>query len=102
MAVARIGVFEVESRQFAPVVTLFRDHVTPMFAEHEGFLGYQAFVDNKVGRYIGISYWASLAALEASAPAALRAREAAATLGAQTIGEPMIAQEEFDTRGDGL
>jgi hypothetical protein len=99
MAFARIGIFQVGEQQFAPVLALFRDSVTPIFATYEGFVGYQAFVDRGAGRYIGISYWTSLAALEASAPAALRAREQAELLGAQIVGEPMIAHEEFDTRG---
>ena len=73
-----------------------------MFATHDGFVGYQAFVDENAGRYIGISYWTSLAALEASASAALEARNEAAALGASIVGEPMIAHEEFDTRRGGF
>lgn len=98
MAFARIGVFKIEGEQVAEIIALFRDRVTPMFAAHEGFLGYQAFVDQSARRYIGISYWCSLAALEASATAALRAREEAAALGARALYEPMITREEFDTR----
>lgn len=98
MAFARIGVFAVKGQQFGPVISLFRDRVTPMFATYEGFIGYQAFSDENAGRYVGISYWTSLAALEASAPAALAARNEAAAMGASVVGEPMIAHEEFDTR----
>ena len=98
MPFARIGLFDVPPHQLASVVTHFRDRVTSAFATHDGFLGYQALVDENAGRYVGISYWTSLTALEGSTEAALRAREEAEALGAQILGEPMICREEFDTR----
>lgn len=98
VAFARIGIFEAPAHCIAAIVDLFRDRVTTTFAAHEGYLGYQGFTDVRVGRYIGVSYWASLAALEASGAAARDAREAAAELGARTVGEPLITREEFDTR----
>lgn len=98
MAFVRIGIFEVPAQHMPDVVELFRDHVTPIFATHEGFLGYQALTDVDAGRYVGLSYWTSLAALEASNLAAGRAREAAVALGAKTLGEPLITREAFDTR----
>jgi quinol monooxygenase YgiN len=101
MTFGRIGTFEVAQGPLGPVVDLFRDRVTPMFGRHDGFLGYQAFVDEAAGRYVGISYWTSLAALEASAETARQAREEAAALGARTVGEPMILRQAFDTRAAG-
>jgi heme-degrading monooxygenase HmoA len=98
MAFVGIGIFEVRARHMPDVVALFRDQVTPIFAAHDGFLGYQALTDVDSGRYVGLSYWTTLAALEASNPAARRAREAAVTLGARTLGEPLITREAFDTR----
>lgn len=98
MTFARIGNFEVPSHRMSELVELFRDQVTPIFAAHSGFLGYQAFTDVNAGRYVGVSYWASLAALEASSLAAREAREAASALGAHVVGEPLITREEFDTR----
>lgn len=99
MTYARIGIFQLDGSPAEPVVALFRDRVTPMFAAQKGFLGYQAFVDHRDATYIGISYWSSLEALEASSTAAQFARQEAASLGAQTIDEPIIVREEFDTRG---
>ena len=103
MTFARIGIFEAPADRLPEVVGLFRDRVTPAFAAHGGFLGYQAFTEVDAGRYVGISYWTSLEALEASSSTARDAREAAAGLGARTIGEPIIAGEQFDTRtGSGI
>lgn len=98
MAFARIGIFEVAIDQMSAVVDLFRDRVTPTFASYDGFLGYSAFVDVSSGRYIGLSYWSTLANLEASDSAAKDARESAADLGARVIGEPIVAREEFVIR----
>jgi quinol monooxygenase YgiN len=98
MSFARIGNFEVPSHRMSELVELFRDQVTPTFAAHAGFLGYQAFTDVNAQRYVGVSYWASLAALEASSLAAREARDAASALGAHVVGEPLITREEFDTR----
>ena len=98
MAFARIGIFETDGRPLGPVVDLFRDRITPKFEALDGYLGYQAFVDDDGRRYVGISYWTSLEALEASAGVAATARDAAAGLGATIIGQPMIVRQQFDTR----
>jgi len=47
---------------------------------------------------VGISLWETLRDLEASAGTALEARNAAADLGAETIGEPQILEMAFDAR----
>ena len=98
MPFARIGSFDVSPNKLTSVVELFRDWITPAFASLNGFLGYQAFVDEVTGRYIGISYWASQAALEDSTDTAHRARCEAEALGAQIIGEPISCRQQFDTR----
>lgn len=98
MAFARIGIFEADGAPTDPVVDLFRDVITPRFEALDGFLGYQAFVEEDGTRYVGISYWASAAALEASAEVARGARDEAAALGARVIGDPIIMREAFNTR----
>ena len=64
----------------------------------QGFLGYTAYVDRDCGRFVGISLWETRQDLEASAGTALEARNAAADLGAETIGEPHILEMAFDAR----
>ena len=98
MSFARIGLFDVPPHQLASVVALFQDRITPAFAGHAGFLGYQAFIDESEGRYVGISYWITLTALEGSAVTAGRARQEAETLGAKILGDPIITREAFNTR----
>ncbi|QKG70416.1 antibiotic biosynthesis monooxygenase [Erythrobacter mangrovi] len=98
MTYARIGIFETDGAPVQPVLALFRDRVVARFGALSGFLGYQAFTATDDRRFVGISYWSSLEALEASAEVALQAREDAADLGAQTVGEPLITREGFDTR----
>lgn len=98
MTFARIGIFETEVQPLTPVVEFFRDRVTPRFATLDGFLGYQAFLEEESNRYIGISYWVSRTALEASAELGREAVEGAAVLGARIVGAPMIVRQAFDTR----
>lgn len=98
MPFARIGIFETGGAPTGPIVELFRVAITARFAALEGFLGYQAFVEEAGRRYVGISYWTSIAALEASDDVAREAREDAAALGARVVGEPIIVEQAFDTR----
>ena len=98
MTWAHIGTFEVDEPNADQVVAFFKDEVTPLFATNPGFLGYQAFMDRKAGRYIGISYWDTKAHLDGSAKSASFALEKAASLGAVVVGSPTIASEEFDVR----
>jgi quinol monooxygenase YgiN len=97
---ARIGTFDAPADQLDNVATLFRDKVVPEFARHDGFIGYQGFIDRGRGRFVGISLWATQAALEASSEAAKRAREEAAKLGAVTVGEPQVLEQVFDSRSE--
>jgi quinol monooxygenase YgiN len=95
---ARIGTFEMAPERLPAVVAFFRDQVVPAFSEHEGFVGYQAYVDRERGRIVGISLWTARAALEASAPTARRALAQAAALGAAVQGEPQVLELGFDVR----
>ena len=95
---ARMGTFEVPPEALDDVVALFRDRVVPAFSRHDGFLGYEAFTDRVSGSYVGLSFWESRAALDASGDTASEARNAAAALGAVTVGSPRIMALAFDTR----
>ena len=95
---ARIGTFDAPSASLEEVVALFREQVVPAFSTHDGFLGYEAYVDRENGRYVGISLWTSRAALEASGETARWARSAASRLGAVTVGQPQVMELAFDSR----
>lgn len=91
----RIGTFQVEAGALDAVVDLFRHTVVPAFSRHEGFLGYQCFVDRERGRMVGLSFWASLRDLEASATTASEGLARAAKLAAVTVGEPQVLEQAF-------
>lgn len=93
---ARIGTFAVPPQRLQDVVDFFRDRVVPAFSAHEGFLGYRAYVDRERGRLVGISLWATRAALDGSRDTARRALSEAATLGAVTVAEPEVLELAFD------
>ena len=95
---ARIGIFEAAPQALLAVVDFFRDRVVLAFSKHQGFLGYEAYVDRERGRFVGISLWATRSDLEASGETARLALRDAAALGAVTVGEPQILELAFDTR----
>ena len=93
---ARIGTFDVPPAKIDTVTAYFRDEAVPAFSKHEGFLGYQAYVNRAKGRIVGISLWTTRAALEASAETARPLLAHAAALGAALIGDPQILEQAFD------
>jgi len=95
---ARIGTFDAPPERLNEVIALFQERIFQAFSKHEGFLGYQAFVDRGKGRFVGISFWATYSALEASEETARQARSEAASLGAITVGEPQLLEQAFDAR----
>lgn len=94
---ARIGTFAAPPQQIDAVVAHFRDRVVAAFSAHQGFLGYRGYVDRERGRFVGISLWTTLAALEASVETARNALREAADLGAVTVAEPEILALAFDS-----
>jgi quinol monooxygenase YgiN len=95
---ARIGTFETASDRLDRVVTFLRERAVAAFSAHEGFLGYQAWVDRERGRIVGISLWTTRAALDGSAPTARRALADVAELGARLIADPETTELAFDSR----
>ncbi len=95
---ARIGTFEVDSTQLDAAIEHFRISAVKAFSVHEGFLGYQAYVDRERGHIVGISRWTSREALEASNESAHVILSRANELGAVIVGEPQILEEAFDAK----
>ena len=93
---ARIGTFDVSPDRLDSVVEHFRVEAVRAFSKHEGFLGYQSFVDRERGRIVGISRWISRACLDDSAGSARGVLARALELGAVIVGEPQILEEAFD------
>jgi len=95
---ARMGTFEVQQTSLDEVAAVLRDQTVLEFSQHEGFLGYQAYVDRERGRLIGVSLWTTRAALEASRETGRRAVGAVAALGAVVVGDMQILEVAFDAR----
>jgi len=95
---ARIGTFEVSPQRLDDAVAFFRDRVAAAFSAHDGFLGYQGYLDRERNRFVGISLWTTRSALEASSETARRALREAADLGAVIVGEPQVLELAFDAR----
>jgi quinol monooxygenase YgiN len=93
---ARIGIFDVSPDKLESVVEHFRIEAVRAFSKHDGFMGYQSFVDRERGRMVGISRWASRAQLDASAESARGVLTQALQLGAVIVGEPTVFEEAFD------
>ena len=93
---ARIGTFKIDPAQLDVAVKHFRVNAVKAFSSHEGFLGYQAYVDQELGLIVGISRWACREALEASSESAREVLSRANELGAVIVGEPSILEEAFD------
>ncbi len=94
----RIGTFDAPPDRLNDLIALFEERIFEEFAQLEGFLGYQAFVDREKGRFVGISFWNTSSALEASGETARQARREAASLGAIPVGEPQLMEQAFEAR----
>lgn len=95
---SRIGTFDVSPQQLAELVAHFHENVVPAFSKHAGFLGYQAYVDQERGRFVGVSLWNTRSELEASSGTAKQALAVAFKIGATPVGEPQILEMAFDAR----
>lgn len=98
---ARIGIFEMPPPRVDEVVSLLRERAVAAFSTHDGFRGYQAYVDRERGRIVGISRWTTRAALEASGETARGVLAQAAALGAVIVGERYLMELAFDARPEG-
>ena len=94
----RIGTFDAPPERLEELIELFRTRAFQRFSALEGFIGYSAHVDRRLGRFVGTSMWTSRDALDASGDAARLAREEAEALGARWIGEPQILECAFEKR----
>ena len=95
---ARVGTFDMPPSNLDEVAALLRDQVVSAFSDHDGFLGYQAYVDRERGRLVGISLWTTRAALEASGATGRQAVGKMAEFGATLAGEMQILELAFEAR----
>jgi heme-degrading monooxygenase HmoA len=82
---ARISTFEGSPEHIDEELRHVRENVLPQIQQQEGFKGLVALADRQSGKTLGITFWASEEALEASEEAASRLREDSAEAMSETI-----------------
>jgi heme-degrading monooxygenase HmoA len=94
---ARITRFAVSPDAIDQLVLASARHVIPRFEQMEGYAGGSIFADREHGQMVGIGYWRTLEAVEASAGAL----EAAGGTG-MMFDQPLrvLSQEVFEVAHD--
>jgi heme-degrading monooxygenase HmoA len=82
---ARISTLEGSPEHIDEGLRQVRQNGLPQLQQQEGFKGMVALADRKTGKTLGITFWESEEALEASEEAADRVREDAAEAMSETI-----------------
>ena len=82
---ARISTFEGSPENIEEELRQVRDNVLPRIRQQEGFEGMVALADRQSGKTLGITFWESEEALQASEEAAARMREDSAHAMSETI-----------------
>lgn len=95
---ARMGTFEVQQANLDEVLATLQNQVVSAFSKHNGFLGYQAYVDRERSRIVEVSLWATHKDLETSAETGRYAVGLVAKLGAAVVGDMQILKSAFDAR----
>lgn len=89
---ARINTFEGSPEGIDAAVARARDTVLPAARTIEGFAGLLALGDRETGKTIGITFWSSLEAMNASEEAAGRLRDQTAAAN----NERVVSVERFE------
>ena len=82
---ARISTLEGSPEHIDEELRQVRENILPQIQQQEGFEGMVALADRKTGKTLGITFWESEEALEASEEAAGRLREDSAEAMSDTI-----------------
>jgi heme-degrading monooxygenase HmoA len=82
---ARISTFEGSPENIDDELRRVRENVLPQLRQQEGFEGMVALADQQAGKTLGITFWESEEALQASEEAAERLREDTAQAMSETI-----------------
>ena len=82
---ARISTFEGSPENIDDELRRVRENVLPQLRQQEGFEGMVALTDQQTGKTLGITFWESEEALEASEEVADRLREDTAQAMSETI-----------------
>jgi heme-degrading monooxygenase HmoA len=63
---ARSGAFQLSTEKLDEAIKAFEDEHLPKYREQDGYKGFTLLADRENGRVLGISFWESESALQAS------------------------------------
>ena len=97
---ARLTVMQMAPPRVDAARAQLEEQIVTALKEVDGFVRFQLLVDRRTGRAIGVSWWETEEALEASARVTDEARRKAAELGG-AVGKPDVQSYEvvLDTSG---
>jgi hypothetical protein len=89
---ARASTLEGPPDRMDEGVRQVREHVLPLLQQQDGYKGFIALGDRQSGKLIGISFWESEQALQASEEAGDRTRSETA----EAIGDTIAGVERYE------
>jgi heme-degrading monooxygenase HmoA len=96
---ARVSYIDAESGdRIDDVVSQVKSDILPRLREQDGYKGFTVLADRSSGRLLGISYWESEEALQASEEVANQTRSQAA----ETAGSPEPRVERYEVAVDDM
>ncbi len=94
---ARMSILEGPPDQVDEGLRYVREQVLPLMQQQDGFTGFIALGDRQSGKLIGVSFWESEQAMEASEQLGDRTRsESAETVGGTVAGVERYEVELFE------
>ena len=90
---ARVSTLQIDPGKIDDAIAGLEQNDVPMFKSLDGFKGFSLMIDRSSGKVIGLSYWESEEALQASEDAGKEARARAADTGGASA-EPQVERYE--------
>lgn len=89
---ARMSILEVSPDQLDEGMRHVREQVLPLIQQQDGFKGFIALADQQSGKVIGVSFWESEQAMQASEEVGNRTRSESA----ETVGGTVAGVERYE------
>ena len=96
---ARTGSLQVSPDRLDEVVSTFENEQIPRYREQDGYKGFTVLANRQSGRVMGVSFWESDEALQATEDLGAEARESIRQTGG---GEGEIVREDWEVLFDDM
>ena len=90
---ARITTLEMDTSRVDDAVSTLKEEVVPQLEQSDGFKGFTLMVDRQSGKGVGVSFWESAEAMQASEELGNTSRQQASEAGGAS-GEPQVDRFE--------